>query len=104
MMQQKIRADSKTGKIRGQIVNESSQLALDIPDTLAVSYGHRRQQDKAPNLSFRRVVSLLTSVKTLSLSARSKKEEALQKVISKIREAQGDYAQTGAKKTTQNKK
>ena len=35
MMQQKKRADSKTGKIRGQIVNESSQLALDILDTLA---------------------------------------------------------------------
>lgn len=98
MMQQKIRADSKTGKIRVQIVNESSQLALDILDTLAVSYGHRRQQDKAPNLSFKRVVSLLTSVKTLSLSARSKKEEAFQKGINKIRKAQVEYAETGAKK------
>jgi hypothetical protein len=103
-MQQKTRISLESSTVRAQIVQESTQLVLDFLSTRAVGFQHKPKEAVPPDLSLKRVLSLLTSVKTLSLSARSKKEEALQKVISKIREAQVDYAQTGAKKTNWNKK
>ena len=90
-MQQKTRIPLESSTVRAQIVQESTQLVLDFLCTRAVGSQHKPKEAVPPDLSSKRITTLLKSIKALIHSSINVKQEIFQKSINEIRKEQEHY-------------